>query len=156
MVGRGVERIEAVVLVFDLWSVRQGEAHAAKDLDGFVADEGERVQSSGRQGAGGEGEVDSGKGGLVGDFLQSSLFLLDGGSDRGAGGVERLAEGGLFLVGYIFDKGSCEREGAFFPDGCDTGIIEGTLVRSGGYKFEGGGLDGGDLLVHGRGKGIAE
>ena len=42
----GVEGIEAVVFCFYFWSVCEGEAHAAEDLDGSVLDDGEWMKSA--------------------------------------------------------------------------------------------------------------
>ena len=67
-----------------------------------------------------------------------------------------MAEGGFFLVGDVLDECSGQGERAFFPENGDAGVIEGALVVRGGDEFEGGGLDAGDLLVHGRVEGIAE
>jgi len=108
------------------------------------------------QGAGGQGEIDPGEGGVVGDFLEGILFPLKSFGDRGAGGVEGLTEGGFFLVGDVLDERPGEGECAFFPENGDAGVIEGSHVAGGGDEFEGGGLDAGNLLVHGQGEGIAE
>lgn len=39
VIGGSVERIEAMVFVFDFRAIGEGEAHAAQDLDRFVANE---------------------------------------------------------------------------------------------------------------------
>ena len=104
----------------------------------------------------GKREVDAGKRGAVGDFLDGCLFSFERGGDRGAGSVEGLAEGGFFLVGDIFYKCSGKSEGAFFAENGNTGIIERARIVGGGDQFEGGRLDGCDLLVHGRGRDSGE
>jgi hypothetical protein len=74
VVGGGVEGVEAVEFVFDFRAVGEGEAHAAEDADGLVADLGERVERAGGEGAGGQGDVDAGEGGAVGGGWRAACF----------------------------------------------------------------------------------
>lgn len=101
----------------------------------------------------GECGVDVGEGCAVGEVLEGDLFFLEGGGDGDAGGVEGLSKGGFLVVGDVLDGGSGESEGALFSKDGDAGFIESARVGGGGDEFEGLGMDGGDLLVHGRGVG---
>ncbi len=137
-------------LVFDFRAIGEGESHAAEDLDCFVADLGKWMEGTGRESASGEGEVDAGEGGTVGDFLDACLFFLKCGGDCGAGGIEGLAESGFLLVRDVLDESTGEGERAFFSDYENAGVIEAACIGCVGDEFEGLSLDGGDLLVHGR------
>lgn len=153
VIGGGVEGVEAMVFIFDFRAIGEGEAHAAQDLDRFIADQGEGVEAASGKRTGGKSEVDSGERGGIGDGLDGGLLFLKRGGDGGAGSVERLAEGGFFFVGDVLDQGSGEGERAFFSENRDAGVIEGARIGSGGDEFKGGRLDGCDLLVHGRARG---
>ena len=67
VVGGGVEGVETMELVLDFRAIGEGEAHAAEDADRFVADQRERMQGAGGNGAGGQRDIDAGERGAVGD-----------------------------------------------------------------------------------------
>ena len=46
-------------LVLDFRTVGEGEAHAAEDGDGFITDLRERMERTGRQRAGRQGDIDA-------------------------------------------------------------------------------------------------
>ena len=135
--------------IFDFRTVGEGEAHAAEDADGLVADQGEGVEGAVVEAAGGEGGVDPGECLGIGGGLEFGLFGLDGGGDGVAGGVEELADFGFLLFWDIAHAGGDFGERALFPEDGDTGVFEGAGVVGGGKAGECFGLDGIDLFLHG-------
>ena len=103
--------------------------------------------------AGGQGDVDAGERGAVGDFAERELFFLQRGGDGGAGGVEELADGGFVLFRHVLDAGGDEGKRAFFAEHGHAGVVERALVRGGGDLRKRFSLDGFDLLLHGKGVG---
>ena len=63
-----------------------------------------------------EGDVDAGERGAVYDFTEGDLFFLQSCGDRGACGVEKLADGRLVFFGNILDASGGEGEGTFFAE----------------------------------------
>ena len=151
MVGRGVESVEAMELVFDFRAIGEREAHAAEDADGFIPDKCERVERADRNLAGGERDVDPGECGAIGDFPEVNLFYLEGGGDLGAGGVEELADGGLVFLGHVLDARSDEGEGAFFAKHGHSCVVERAFVTGSGDLRKRFSLDGFDMLLHVKG-----
>jgi len=75
VVGGGVEGIEAMEFAFDFWSIGEGEAEAAEDLDGAVFDDGEGVEGADGEFTCRHGDVEVGDGGGIGGVLEF-LFTL--------------------------------------------------------------------------------
>lgn len=113
VVGGGVEGVEAVEFSFDFGSVREGEAEAAKDLDGAVLDDGEWVQGPGGEGAGRHGRIDACDEGGIGSILKALFLSIESCGDGLPGGVEGGTEFGLFLIGEVAHFGGEGVERAF-------------------------------------------
>ena len=152
MVEGGVEGVEAVEFGFDLRSISEGEAQAAKDLNGAVLDDGERVEGSDGEFPGGHGDVEAIDGGFIGRVLLTLFTSLESGVDGLACGIECCAEFGFFLVGEVAHFSGEGIEGRFFAEEFDAGFFEGGFGGGCFDRGEGIGLDLGGLLGHGGGR----
>lgn len=108
------------------------------------------MQCSGGSGACWQRDVDARKRGAVGDFLKSGFFFLKRGGDGGAGGVQELADLGLVLFRHVLHACGDEGERAFFAEHSDADFFESALVCGSGNLRKSLGLDGWDLLLHGK------
>ena len=142
MIGRRVQRIEAMPLGFNLGSFCQCEAHAAQRADSEIANLCERMQrANASTGTPRQCDVDAFNGlgvlrGLLGEFLG-----LDAISDGGAHFVE-LGTDFLFLIDRNVLHASAQRgDAAFFAEevhahGFERGFILRGIDGDEGFGFE--------------------
>ena len=92
MIGRGVERIEAMPFVFDVGAFREGESHPAKESDRAVEHLGERMKRADLVRRAGQGNVDLGERACFLRRAQLFAGLLERGGHGGPDLVEQLAD----------------------------------------------------------------
>ena len=123
MLGRHVQRVEAVPLVLDLGAFDDGEAHAREDLFHPLAHDGQRMAVAERGGAAGQRDVD-GAGRARGCARPRSLIV-------GPARLDRL----LQLVGVAADAPSSGRAGrcaiSCIQDGDDAVLAAEIAVADG-------------------------
>src|SRR5438552_4367848 len=131
MLGRRVERVEAVPFVFNVRSVSEREAHSPKNLDRPLEHLRERMERADFVLRSGQRDVDLSE--RIRFLLRSKLLRaqVDRGSDRTADFVEQFADDWLFFTGERFHLLAPGRNAAaaaeiFHPCG-----FEGLLVARG-------------------------
>ena len=100
MVGGGVERVEAMILVLDLRAVGDGEAEFAEGANDVLGHLCERMEFAERAAAAGQGEI-SWLLGQRGFEFEFGAAFGERGFEFNLGGVDEFAGGGLFLLGSV-------------------------------------------------------
>ncbi len=123
MVGRGVERVEAMVFVLDFRAVGDDETNFAEAADDVLGHLRERMEFAERTAAAGRAEI--------GRFLGQRGFQFEfcaASSQRGfkfdLGGVDGLAGGGFLLLRQCAELFHQRGEFAVRPDPCALGLFE--------------------------------
>jgi hypothetical protein len=137
MIGGGVERVEAVIFVFNFRAVGNDETDFAKAADNVVGDLRERMKFA-------EPAAPTGKG-KVGRIFRHGLFefqvaaaRVEGRFEFGLGDVDEFAGGGFFFLGQsteLFEQGS---EFAVGAEVIHARLVERGKVLRGGELGEGG------------------
>ena len=99
MVGRCVQRVEAVPLGLDIGAVGDRKPEPAENLHGTIHQQGERVKRSRLLRGAGKRGINRGQRHGVGLQGESGLFLLERRRDSGSQVVEKLAHDGTLLLG---------------------------------------------------------
>jgi hypothetical protein len=153
MVGRGVQRVEAVELGLDLRAVGDGEADLAQDPAHLLAHEGERVVRA-------RAEIRRRQRGVHGGpELRGQLRVRDAGQrgievvlQLGLGLVDQLADDGALVLGHAAHLFHQRGELAIRADVAGLGGLEVGTRRNRGQLGGRLGQEGGKLVLHGFGR----
>lgn len=133
---------------FDLGPVGEGKAKPAKDLNGAILNDGERMKGSGGEFPGGHGDIETFDRGGVGGVLEFLLGGVEGCVDGLTSRIEGGTKFGFLLVGKVAHFSGEGVERALFAEEFDAGVFERGFGGGVGDCGEGVGLDLGGLLGH--------
>ena len=138
MVGRRIERVEAMILILDLRPVGDGEADLAEGTDDVVGDLREWMQLAERAAASGQGEVGWMLGHRGGEFEFTTTFG-ERSFEFDLGDVDEFAGGGLLFLRERAELFHQRGEPAVRSDPRALGLFQCSEVGS-GFEFRERGL----------------